>query len=69
MDIRNLQVYGDSQLVVRQINDIYEVRKPELVPYYVAARKLMEKFQNVQVSHIPRGKMPQLTHWLNLQQR
>ncbi|XP_021321401.1 uncharacterized protein LOC110437319 [Sorghum bicolor] len=56
MDIRNLQAYGDSQLVVRQINDIYEVRKPELVPYYVAARKLMEKFQNIQVSHIPRGK-------------
>lgn len=30
MDIQNLQAYGDSQLVVRQINDVYEVRKPEL---------------------------------------
>jgi len=56
MDIRNLQAYGDSQLVVRRINDIYEVCKAKLVPYYVAARKLMEKFQNVQVSHIPRRK-------------
>jgi ribonuclease HI len=34
MDIQNLLAYGDSQLIVRQINGIYEVRKPELVPYY-----------------------------------
>jgi ribonuclease HI len=56
MDIQNLHAYGDSQLVVRQINDIYEVRKPELMPRYMAARKLMEKFQNIQVLHVPRGR-------------
>jgi ribonuclease HI len=42
MDIRDLRAYGDSQLIVRQINDIYEVRKPELVPYYKAAQSLIK---------------------------
>ena len=53
MEVRSLQAYGDSQLIVRQVNDIYEVRKPELVPYYTAARNLMGKFQHVEVLHVP----------------
>ena len=56
MDIRNLLAYGDSQLVVRQVSNIYEVRKPGLVPYYKATRGLMEKFDNIHISHITRGK-------------
>jgi ribonuclease HI len=56
MEVRSLRAYGDSQLIVRQVNDIYEVRKPELVPYYNAARKLMEKFQQVEVLHVPRSR-------------
>src|SRR3954468_4346222 len=56
MDIRVLQAYGDSQLIVRQVNGIYEVRKPELVPYYSAARRLMEKFQQIEVLHVPRSR-------------
>jgi ribonuclease HI len=56
MDIRSLRAYGDSQLIVRQVNDIYEVRKPELVPYYNVAQKLMEKFQQLEVLHVPRSR-------------
>ncbi|KAM0918026.1 hypothetical protein ACQ4PT_009389 [Festuca glaucescens] len=53
MDVRSLRAYGDSQLIVRQVNRIYEVRKPELVPYYNAARNLMGKFLQVEVLHVP----------------
>jgi ribonuclease HI len=56
MDIRNLLAYGDSQLIVRQINGIYEVRKPELVPYYKAMPGLMNKFEHIHIAHIPRGQ-------------
>jgi ribonuclease HI len=56
MDIRDLRAYGDSQLIVRQVNDIYEVRKPELVPYYKAAQSLMRKFERIEISHVPRSK-------------
>jgi ribonuclease HI len=56
MDIRNLLAYGDSQLIVRQINGIYEVRKPELVPYYKAVQGLMNKFEHIHIAHIPRDQ-------------
>src|SRR4051794_19247568 len=56
MEVHSLRAYGDSQLIVRQVNDIYEVRKPELVPYYTAARNLMGKFQHVEVLHVPRSR-------------
>jgi ribonuclease HI len=56
MNIHSLHVYGDSQLIIRQVNGVYEVRKPELVPYCEVAKKLMEKFENIQVDHIPRGQ-------------
>jgi ribonuclease HI len=56
MDIQNLQAYDDSQLIVRQINGIYEVRKPELVPYYKVVHGLMNKFEHIHITHIPRGK-------------
>ena len=53
MEVRSLRAYGDSQLIICQVNDIYEVRKPERVPYYSAARNLMGKFQHVEVLHVP----------------
>jgi ribonuclease HI len=56
MDIRNMLVYGDSQLVVRQINGIYEVHKLELVPYYKVMQRLVNKFEHIQIAHIPHGK-------------
>jgi len=56
MEVSSLRVHGDSQLIVRQINEIYEVRKPELVPYFKAARKLMEKFNHIEVVHVPRSR-------------
>lgn len=56
MNVQSLLVYGDSQLIIRQVNDIYEVRKPELVPYYDAVQKLMKKFEYINISHVPRSK-------------
>nr|AAK92670.1 putative gag-pol precursor [Oryza sativa Japonica Group] len=56
MEVRSIRVYGDSQLIVQQINDIYEVLKQELVPYYSAARRLMEMFGHIEVMHVPRSR-------------
>ncbi|KAK4397558.1 hypothetical protein Sango_1592400 [Sesamum angolense] len=33
-----LKVYGDSQLVVSQLLGLYEVKKPELLPYHNSAK-------------------------------
>lgn len=56
MGIFYLYAYGDSQLVIRQIQGIYEVRKPELVPYHALVLKLMERFAFIEVHHVPRRR-------------
>ncbi|KAI5349072.1 hypothetical protein L3X38_001959 [Prunus dulcis] len=56
MHIDCLQAYGDSQLVVRQLNGQYAVRNATLVPYHERAKYLMSQFQDIHVSHIPRSE-------------
>jgi ribonuclease HI len=54
MDILFLYVFGDSQLIIRQLNGIYEVRKPELIPYYEKAKELISRFAFIKLEHVPR---------------
>nr|XP_027099019.1 uncharacterized protein LOC113718303 [Coffea arabica] len=51
----HLRVYGDSKLVVNQLLGVYDVKKPELIPYYKYARQLMGYLGNVTIEHIPRN--------------
>ncbi|XP_027090247.2 uncharacterized protein [Coffea arabica] len=51
----HLRVYGDSKLVVNQLLGVYDVKKPELIPYYKYARQLMGYLSNVTIEHIPRN--------------
>ena len=37
MEVRYLEAYGDSKLIVNQVKGEYEVRHEDLVPYYHAA--------------------------------
>nr|XP_016441451.1 PREDICTED: uncharacterized protein Mb2253c-like [Nicotiana tabacum] len=49
-----LQVFGDSQLVINQILGNYEVKKPELRPYHDYAKKLIGWVGDVTIQHMPR---------------
>ncbi|XP_060200376.1 uncharacterized protein LOC132628627 [Lycium barbarum] len=49
-----LQVFGDSQLVINQLLGSYEVKKPELLPYHGYAQKLIEWLGDVTLQHVPR---------------
>src|SRR3954470_21972179 len=54
LGIRNLETYGDSQLIVCQVQGLYAVRKPDLMPYHEATMRLAQKFKNFYVEHLPR---------------
>ena len=56
MHIDCLQVFGDSQLIVKQLNDQYEVKNENLVFYYQRGKYLMSKFQDIQINHVPRSE-------------
>src|SRR4051812_35340321 len=54
LGIKNLEAYGDSQLIVCQVQGLYAVRKPDLIPYYEATMRLAQKFKNFYVEHLSR---------------
>ncbi|XP_075097800.1 uncharacterized protein LOC142175128 [Nicotiana tabacum] len=49
-----LQVFGDSQLVINQILGSYKFKKPELRPYHDYAKTLMGCIGDVTIQHVPR---------------
>ena len=53
-DINILAVYGDSQLIIKQMNLEYEVRKPNLVSYFNKAQKSKDQFTLIEFHLIPR---------------
>ncbi|XP_075084848.1 uncharacterized protein LOC142168086 [Nicotiana tabacum] len=49
-----LQVFGDSQLVINQFLCSYEVKKPELRPSHDYAKKLMGWVSDMTIQHVSR---------------
>ena len=47
-------VRGDSQLSIRQMQGLYAVRAPRIIPLYKEAKKLAEKFRKVSFQWVPR---------------
>lgn len=49
-----ITVRSDSQLLVRQLNGEYKVKAPHIIPLVQKARRLLERFHKVEITHIPR---------------
>ncbi|XP_070042509.1 uncharacterized protein [Nicotiana tomentosiformis] len=49
-----LQVFGDSQMVINQLLGSYKVKKPKLRPYHDYAKTLMGWVGDVTIQHVPR---------------
>ncbi|KAG9442624.1 hypothetical protein H6P81_018478 [Aristolochia fimbriata] len=48
-----LEIFGNSALVIKQLIGEFEVRKDELVPYQKEAQRLLQKISNVTLGHVP----------------
>ncbi|XP_074266176.1 uncharacterized protein LOC141588642 [Silene latifolia] len=53
--VRDMDIYGDSQLVISQVLDEYEVRKEDLIPYHRQARQLLNQLDSINIGHVPRS--------------
>jgi ribonuclease HI len=51
---RRLEIYSDSELLVRQMKGRYRVRNPKLQPLYREAASLVAGFERVDLHHVPR---------------
>lgn len=56
MNIGRLNVFSDSELMVRQMNGEYRVRDEKLVPLYEQVWQLASRLQKVTYTHVPRGR-------------
>ena len=54
MEADQLEVCGDSQLVVKQIEDSYEARGEKMILYLKKVREVLKKFVQVHVRYVPR---------------
>jgi len=51
---QTIDVYCDSQLLVKQMTGEYKVKAPQIRPLYLQAKALAQKFQKVDFHHIRR---------------
>lgn len=49
-----VDIRSDSELVVRQINGRYRVKKASLKPLYQEVRQLLDQLESFNIRHVPR---------------
>ncbi|MDD4890400.1 MAG: ribonuclease HI family protein [Phycisphaerae bacterium] len=65
-DPERLEIFADSELMVRQITGQYRVKSPDLAPLFQQAQLALLKFDSWQIRHIPRAKNDRADHMANL---
>ncbi|MCE9667424.1 ribonuclease HI family protein [Myxococcus stipitatus] len=53
---REVDVFADSELLIRQLGGRYQVKSPTLKPLFDEARRLLEGFTRVKLHHVPRAR-------------
>ena len=56
LQVDNLKVYSDSQLVMKKVNENYQVRGEKMVTYLVKVKKLMRSISVVTIEVVPRSQ-------------
>lgn len=56
---REIHVFSDSELLVRQINGVYKVKDSKLLDLYKEAKRLISGFKEFKIDHIVREKNSQ----------
>ena len=56
MGIQRLEVCGDSNLVISQINGDFDAKDPKVVAYRKAVLKMSARFEGLEFHHVAREK-------------
>lgn len=54
LGVKNIDIYGDSQLIIRQLSKEYKCKKKTIRPLYKEAKKLLKNFENKTLNHVLR---------------
>ena len=54
LGVTEIEVFADSELMIRQLGGRYQVKSPSLRPLYEEAVRLLNDFSRVKLVHVPR---------------
>lgn len=54
LNVREVEVFADSELMIRQLGGRYQVKSPSLRPLYEEALQVLNGFERVKLVHVPR---------------
>ena len=60
MQVKSLGIYSDSQLIVRQVTNEYQVRGKKMVAYLWKAKDLLNAFSSFKIQQVPREQNTQV---------
>ncbi len=55
LGVREVEVFADSELMIRQLGGRYQVKSKTLKPLYDEAVRLLNDFSRVKLVHVPRA--------------
>ena len=55
-DAYDLSVFGDSLLIISQIEGKWQARDAKLIPYQKCVSRLILKFQNITFAYLPQAQ-------------
>lgn len=55
LGVRKLNVFMDSELVVKQLNGLYKIKNKDLEPFYRQVKDLAAGFEEISFTHVPRA--------------
>ncbi|GMP93460.1 hypothetical protein CsSME_00043281 [Camellia sinensis var. sinensis] len=53
--IKKIRIRGDSKLIVKQVSGQFVLKEPALATYRTTVQRLLNKFQKVEIEHVPRS--------------
>lgn len=56
LNLKTAHFFSDSLMVVNQLNGIFTIKNPDIIPIYGDIQKLLENFESVSFTHIPRSE-------------
>jgi ribonuclease HI len=54
LGVQKIQIFADSELLVRQLTGQYRVKAAHLLPLYNAAKHALQEFEIHDITHVPR---------------
>jgi len=62
----DIEVYGDSQLVCRQVLGAYKVKHPNIIPLFEEVKGLIKDFKSFKLTHVLREKNKEADRLANM---